>query len=370
MRSVNVSEHIREESDLNRRAKLTVLVGAVVVVAGAGLFSWWNTDVLGQDDFCRGAVSSAEMSAVLDGTGRLTQDLDYESDDPYGLHCTVRRTSKFVGASQPTADIELTAETAVFPFQSRRWKNPSDMSYLTDGATGAVSETKGWVLLPQNCWDPLSTPKTRNTVPVVEVSTSKATSRPAMARLALRAAEHVMSSVGCSQQNSPEAPPRLQGPEGSRQPHQTDPQKVCDLDGFSLPESTFGKGAVGLGTERATAAGSPTWACDLYLKGPELPKQGLQDAERPQITFAVSQDPNVVNGVLRDQDAKDLRRMRGGSILKCRQGGDIYVGMNLNDAYGSSLDEQGEPTSERTRGELLSSFVEAVSAERGCDPAA
>lgn len=352
---------------MNRRVRLTALMGAAAVVTGAGLFSWWNTDMLGQDDFCGGAVSSAEMGAVLGGTGRLTQELDYESDDPYGFHCTVRRTSKFVGAEQPTADIELIAETADFPFQSRTWKNPSEMSYLTDAATGAVSETKGWVLLPQNCWDPLTTTKTRNKVPVVKVSTDKAAPRPAMARLALRVAQHVMKAAGCSQQNFPEGPLSLQGPEGSGLPRQSDPQKVCDLDSFSLPDSALVNASVRLGTERTTA-GARTWACDLYLKGQELPKQGLQDAATPQITFAVSQDPNVVTGVLRSQEAKDLRRMHGGSILRCRKGGDLYVGMNINDAYGSSLEEQGEPTSERTRGELLTSFAKAVSEERGCEP--
>ncbi|MFE7334095.1 hypothetical protein [Streptomyces griseus] len=54
------------------RTATILALACAVVIAGAGLFAWWNTDLLGQDDFCAGAVPADDAGAVLDGPGRLT----------------------------------------------------------------------------------------------------------------------------------------------------------------------------------------------------------------------------------------------------------------------------------------------------------
>ncbi|SCG02248.1 hypothetical protein GA0115255_117025 [Streptomyces sp. Ncost-T6T-2b] len=269
----------------------------------------------------------------------------------------MQRTSKFIGAAQPSVDIDLTADSATAPFQSRLWKTPSAMSYTKGDMAGGASKTRAWLLLPAECWDKV--PSRKGTVPLLslELNNGEAAERQLM-DLAVSTAEHIAQTAGCPIPDET-GTVALTEPGGSQLPRPTDPDNVCGLKGFTLPSNAVIPSRVEPGTERSTTTGAQTWACDLYLKGPG----------KPQISLALSQNPTVVAGVQRDTGTGTGTGSGERKVLNCQAGG-MYVTVNPNEAYDDALlDEyeyaKGDKIGE-TRTQLLSSFATAAAAEHGC----
>ncbi|WFB08972.1 hypothetical protein LRS74_19435 [Streptomyces sp. LX-29] len=334
--------------------RILVLVGVVTVLTGAGLHVWWNTDAFGRDDFCDGALSSAEVGAVLDGTGRLTQASDGLTPDATAPSCEVRRTSRLLGAEQPRLTVGLSNERADFAFQTVVWKNPSGMSYLVGGATGAVSDTRGWVMLPAACRSKLGVDFGKTgTVPVIEVNVTDGDStRQAVARVAVDAARHVTEKAGCPDK-ALRSPVRLRGPVDSGHVRRSDTNKVCGIKGFRLPERAFIRGKAAPGTELYTGSGTRTWACDVYLQG----------RSTPQLTFSFSQDP-VLAEAARFNGSKGTLGTH--TMVKCGPE-EAYVGVEHNSAYQDLWLDNSPADDDLDR--VLRSFATAVAKDRGCTTA-
>ncbi|WP_406179458.1 hypothetical protein [Streptomyces sp. NBC_01006] len=319
-------------------------------MGSGGLFTWWNTDVLGQDRFCGDALDSSEASTVLSGFGRLTQSGYYEESEPYySFSCKVQRTSKFLGGDQPRLEAELSFDEADFGLGgSRLWKNASASSYFVGGTTGAASETQAWVLLPTGCAKEIRPGSRHADVPVLKMSLTRGRSNPtALAKAAMAAAQHVADGLGCTGTSALKMPARLQGPTG-----ETDTATPCGVKGFRIPEAALFKGKAEAGTALVTGRGSRTRVCEMMLQGPG----------EPRITLAVSDDPAVTQGVRRDETAT---QGSGRTVTACASG-DLYVGVSFNDAYRDVLLDQGKDAYETARAALFNSFQQAVGNDYGC----
>ncbi|WP_146063472.1 hypothetical protein [Streptomyces sp. SM11] len=334
------------------RTRTIPALTCAVVVAGAGLFAWWNTDLLGREDFCAGAVSADDVGAVLDGPGRLTlasAEPEKVSDNAYGFDCVVQRSSKIIGGDQARLTVDLTRPDTTFPFRTRLWKDPAAMSYLADGAAGAVDDTRAWVMLPAACWDKIPS-SGANASPVLELEVSNgAADRQALAATAVHTARQIARDVGCA---APELshPVRIQGPAEKGGAGRTDTANACGLKGFRLPESTFFGSGAAPGGERFTEAGATAWACTLDLDGPT----------DPQLTFALSQDRTLTKFAGRDPAVAE---QDGSALLECADG-TAYVSMERNDAYeGLLLDNKvpGERWNDPFR-----AFTDAVAKKLDC----
>ncbi|MER7468981.1 hypothetical protein [Streptomyces sp. NPDC097981] len=333
-----------------RRRTVAGLAAALVLLGGAGLLAWWNTDILGQDRFCGDALNSSEVSSVLGGPGRLAQSDLYEESDPYySFSCKVQRTSKFLGGDQPLLEAELSFDKADFGLgSSRLWKNASASSYFVGGATGAVSQTQAWVLLPTGCAKEVRPASQHADVPVLKMNLTRGRSSPAaLARAAVSTAQHVAEGLGCADTTALKMPSRLQGPVDD-----TAPADACGMKGFRLPEAALFKGKAEPGTARVTGHGSLTRVCEVMLQGPG----------GPRITLTVSNDPAMTKGVRRDETAT---QGSGRTVTACSPG-DLYVAVSFNDAYRDVLLDQGKDAYETARAALFNSYRHAVGKEYGC----
>lgn len=70
---------------------------------------------------------------------------------------------------------------------------------------------------------------------------------------------------------------------------------------------------------------------------------------KPQVTFAVSEDPTLIEAVKLD---KGVRASIARRVLPCRAG-DLYASMSFNDAYRDLLLDHGDSAYEKANGELF-----------------
>ncbi|MEU6758530.1 hypothetical protein [Streptomyces sp. NPDC046685] len=345
-----MSPHIRRT---RLRPVVAALAAAIALAGCAGLLTWWNTDVLGPDRFCAGALPSSEVDAALGGPGRLVQKGFYDESDPYySFSCKVQRTNKFLSDDQPRLEAELSFDGADFALVGYPlWKDASALSYFVGGATGAASETQAWVLLPTDC--PRATrPNSKPAhVPVLKVNLVQGRTTPeALARVAMTSARHVADGLGCTDTGALKDPVRLQGPASA--PQRTDPAHACGISGFRLPEVALVKGKADPGTERVTGKDARTRVCALYLQGPGA----------PLVTLAISDDPVLTQGVRRDRTATQERSR---TVVPCTTG-DLYIGMDYNDGYGDLLLDEGGDKLTKAHTALFDAFLNAATEERGC----
>ncbi|MFJ3173817.1 hypothetical protein ACIPJK_23960 [Streptomyces roseus] len=291
---------------------------------------------------------------MLGGPGRLAQSGLYEATDPYyAFSCKVQRTSKFIGGDQPLLEAELSFDKADFGLgDSRLWKNASASSYFEGGATGAVSRTQAWVLLPTDCAREIRPASQRADVPVLKMNLIRGHSNPAaLARAAVSTAQHVAKGLGCADPTALNMPSRLQGPTDD-----TAPADTCGIKGFRLPEAALFKGKAEPGTARATGHGSRTRVCEVMLQGPG----------DPRITLSVSNDPAITEGVRRDETAT---QGSGRTVTACSSGA-LYVAVSFNDAYRDVLLDRGKDAYDTARSALFDSYRQAVGEDYGCPPGA
>ncbi|MFE7478912.1 hypothetical protein [Streptomyces sp. NPDC057552] len=342
-----------------RIAGITV-AGVAVLVAGAGLFSWWNTNLLGEAEFCDGVVNSADMGSVLGTQGRLSTVWSTGSKVPE-VACGVKRASKFLG-SEP---MEVTLTTAVykpdFQFQTHVWKNPSTMSYLSKGGTGAVSDERGWVLLPDSCRDKVGTiyparrqlPESDEVTVVEAVMNQGTTDRAALARMLVKAAQRIADDAGCGTGISPEAS-EIQNPSGLST---TDADAVCQLPGFRIPQDALVRGEAEIGKEQTTGSIPGTWSCGLGFSG----KAGAK------IWFSAAPGAHVADETLLNGDGfKDIPGAEGkvdwyrnAVVLKCDTK-NVYFSMRWSDEY-----YEIDPAEGISR-PMLQSFVDAAGKQYQC----
>ncbi|MYV50639.1 hypothetical protein [Streptomyces sp. SID2888] len=324
---------------LRRQRKPIFVFGglaAVVALAGAALFAWWNTNVFGAEALCNGMVASEDVQSAHNSRGRMAEVNNQMAAASSEFRCTVKRTSRFIGTDDLEVVVRTATESRAFPFTTATWKNPSAMSYFKDGASGAVSDKRGWVILPKACWSQVGSiqgsrriPPSPNAVAVVEAVVEQGSAdREGLARLLVHAAQKVAAGAGCSATEL-KAPSDLSA---LSKPRRTDNQNACGLRGFSLPKNSLVKGLVEPGQEQLTDKLSHTWACDMYLNG----------TSGAQVSFSASSDANIVDGVLRDSDSfQNLGGNRGvaradEAVLHC-DGGDVYFSARWNTEYDGVL---------------------------------
>ncbi|GGQ33724.1 hypothetical protein GCM10010215_67090 [Streptomyces virginiae] len=344
----------------SKRNRLLSAAGISALAVFSGLFFWWNTNLLGDDEFCDGAVTSEELASVLDTKGRLSTTSSVGDSKP-GFSCSVQRTSKFLGASPMEIQMRTAAQEPDFQFQTHVWKNPSAMSFFSNGSTGAVSDERGWVLLPETCQGKVATfspsgssSQTAADVRTVEAIVKQGTAnRAELAKTLVKAAQRIAEEAGCAADGANEEP-RLQAV--SEAP--TAPGAACGLAGFTLPPAALLKEEATVGKEQVSGSIPGTWACGMQLAG----------NAKGVIWFAASSDARIVDPILRKDTLKDLPggvgvtdRDLNAAALKC---GDkmVYFGMRWSDEYRSAVSDRGISVSH----EMFQSFVDSAGKQYQC----
>ncbi|MDT9693428.1 hypothetical protein Q5762_34910 [Streptomyces sp. P9(2023)] len=343
------------------RHRWIALTGFAALSAAAGLFLLWNTNVLGEETFCDDIVSPTEMSSVLDSAGRISEVRSL-GKPVTALSCRTERTSRFLGKESMEFEISTEVHEPDFQFQTHTWKNPSDMSFFSNGSTGAVSDQRGWVLLPEACRGKvgMATPGGRQMPEVDEVVTvdavikGGATDRSALARMLVAAAHRIAAQAGCVTSGQAEEP-QLQ----ARKTAPTDAAAVCGLPGFTLPRQALIEGEAALNTERISGSMPGTWSCGLDLSG---------NAEGT-IWFSASSDPRIVSSTLLNDDrfrdlpggAGKVDTLRNAHALIC---GDktVYFTMRWSDEYWGAVNEPSAALSH----EMLQSFIDSARTNYAC----
>ncbi|MFZ4277495.1 hypothetical protein ACOZFM_32870 [Streptomyces arboris] len=346
-----------------KRSAGIAVTGVAALAVCAGLFSWWNTDLLGEAEFCEGVVDSADMDAVLGTRGRLSTVWSKGSEVPE-VACGVKRESKFLG-EEP---MEVTLTTAVhepdFQFQTHVWKNPSAMSYFSKGGTGAVSDERGWVLLPDACRDKVGAiyparqrPKSDEVTVVEAVMNQGTADRAALARMLVKAAQRIADDAGCGTGDSPEAP-EIQNPSDLSA---TDAAAVCQLPGFRIPQDALVRGEAEIGKEQTTGSIPGAWSCGLEFSG----------SAGAKIWFSAAPGSYVADGTLLNSDGfKDIPGVEGkvdwqrnAVVLKC-EAKNVYFSMRWSNEYWD-LDLDHDLV-ERIYRSMLQSFVDASGKKYQC----
>ncbi|MEV1025001.1 hypothetical protein [Streptomyces sp. NPDC050264] len=349
----------------------------VVLLALTSLYCWWNTDVFGDDAYCDGQLASRDVGSVLDSAGRIsavTTQVGTGSERPE-FRCAIERTSRFIGAQNQRLTLRTGTESGSFPFTTAVWKDPASRSYFKDGATGAVSGTGGYVVLPKACWGKVGAFQgSRIVVPddgavtTVEAAMDEGSADPAaLARLLTGMAQKVATDAGCAKP----APPRPSALAAPSDPKDTNARAVCGLKDFSLPAATLHAGAAEPGTEQVNRATAHTWACDLALSG-------TSDA---RLSFAATTDPTTLEAVRNDSEAFD--KLPGGkgsattnqALLHCAKS-DVYFAARWNPEYESLLMDRarraGDPASTAVtlKQTTFQNFLDSTAASYGCPRAA
>ncbi|MFZ4266293.1 hypothetical protein [Streptomyces arboris] len=345
-----------------KRSAGIAVTGVAALAVCAGLFSWWNTNFLGEADFCEGVVNSADMGAVLGTQGRLSTVWSKGSEVPE-VACGVKRESKFLG-EEP---MEVTLTTAVhepdFQFQTHVWRNPSAMSYFSKGGTGAVSDERGWVLLPDACRDKVGAiyparqrPKSDEVTVVEAVMNQGTADRAALARMLVKAAQRIADDAGCGTGDSPEAP-EIQNPSDLSA---TDAAAVCQLPGFRIPQDALVRGEAEIGKEQTTGSIPGAWSCGLEFSG----------SAGAKIWFSAAPGSYVADGTLLNSDGfKDIPGVEGkvdwyrkAVVLKCGIK-NVYFSMRWSTEYYDV-----DPAEGISRG-MLQSFIDASGKQYQCPTA-
>ncbi|MER7520859.1 hypothetical protein [Streptomyces sp. NPDC126499] len=343
-----------------RRGWVTATGGITALLTMAALFVHWNTNFLGEQEFCDGIVSSTEMSSVLDGAGRISTVSSLGKVTP-AFACRVERTSRFLGKESTEIHISTGVHEPDFPFQTRVWKDPSAMSFFSNGTTGAVSGERGWVLLPEVCWTKVGTTQLAQVLPRSgEVTTLDAViengtvDRQALAKMLAAAAHRIAERAGCGV-GGPVETPRLQ-------PVKTAPTTagaVCGLPGFTLPRKALIDGEATLGTEQTSGRASDTWACGMHLSG----------SAQAVIWFSTTSDPRLVGpALLGDKNFRDIadgagkvNRSRSTAALTC--GAEkVFFSMRWSDEYSDATRDDVIQVSRA----MFQGFIDSAGKRHGC----
>ncbi|MEU6758529.1 hypothetical protein [Streptomyces sp. NPDC046685] len=332
----------------------------------AGLFLWWDTNVFATAELCAGKVDGEQAESVLDTRGRVSVGSEQRHVDGTSFRCTVSRTSRITGAEELEVEVSTAIYTPDFPFQTHVWHNSSSRSFLSGEVTGAVSGTRGWVILPEKCRAKVGNvllgtkflPGSAE-VPVVQAELKKGAVEPQkLTSMLVDTAQKVAAAAGCSTDTLSQTP-KVQPPTS---PEAITADSICQIPGFRLPDSAVAKDDAKLEEQRTSGTPAGSWACDLYQPG------GQDEA---QLSFASSLDPNIVNEHLKAatgfHDLPDGTGVADGgndrAILKCGTK-EVYFGVRWNNTYLRSLKEAYR--SGQASREVFQTFLDAAGKQHGC----
>ncbi len=333
--------------------KRLVLAGMVCALFLGGFHLVRNTNTFGPDELCHGLLPAEEMERTLEHSGRLDSE-DYKNapgKDDVEFRCSVRQTSKLLGRDDATVRIGSYQERADFPFESALWVGAAKMSYFSGPATGAVSDSSGWVMLPESCWGKAaeSPLMERPPVYVIEaIASNTETKRRELARALVKMANAVSQRAGCAPGNASTDPRPL--PAASVKP--TDSAKVCGIPGLTLtvPSGTTQDRPVERARSLTTAKADPVWACDLLLDEKDL----------PYASFAVVRDKRLASAI-----SQSLAHHTPGAGLMASCGGEnTYFTMKTGARYGklARAPRSGMPDEKA----LFKKFVSAAKKQLNC----
>ncbi|MFE7559738.1 hypothetical protein [Kitasatospora sp. NPDC057500] len=347
---------------LSRRAWM-LMAAALVLVLGAGGFATWRyTNLFLPDRLCDGAVATKDVQQVL-GDGRIEvvqSRLAKDRAEPEG-RCVIK--------VRDGADLTLQTH-GVARSDERSLVDPA-MSQPDRGPLGAFANDTGWLVLPSGCRKPSDSaseafPDRDADILSADVrhrgkrdlmwqdNPSKETpdqeARSALARLAADFGAALAKSSGCGSGDVPDMHLTAPGPAVELA---TDGQ-LCHLPGVGTGENSQEL------AQRVSDPTAPLQSCWVYS----------QIMSEPAIRFTVTTDTRYPAFVAQRAtlDAPLPAGWRGagsnGAVhAECGKD-DLFLHLSGRDEFVAPSDKSAFSTP------LFTSWVNAVAAQRGCEPVA
>ncbi|MFJ3926102.1 hypothetical protein [Streptomyces sp. NPDC090022] len=323
-----------------RKVIASVLATGVLAV---GVHLWLNTNLFADDEVCGGLVPTDSAAAVFPSSGRVSDrnGPDSRPRDRLAFTCTVVSSSFLPGSDTAYMRISGTRERGDFPFtDDGRWPNPATTSFFTGGATGAVGEDHGWVLLPGTC-------TTQDGPAIVEGYAPEGSDPLQLARLLTDVANKAAERAGCLDKGNLKAPTALTASPG---PRPVDEAAVCGLPGLTFPGPDVRTGV----KEAVQESARPTWVCEVA----------------GYATYAVTQEPRIVEAIRSSPGFKEQPRVAGRQVsgfdprhvvADCA-GVPTYFSLEFGRSYQDAVGAPGTPR----RQDLFDGFVAAAGKRLGC----
>ncbi|MEU8622742.1 hypothetical protein [Streptomyces sp. NPDC048623] len=327
-----------------RRKAIALLLA--IALLGVGAHLWLNTNAFGRDEACGGLVPTDSAAAVFSSSGRVSDGSgpDTRPDDRLAFTCTLESSSFLPWTDTERIRISAGRERGDFPFtDDGRWPNPAAVSFFSGGPTGAVGavgDDHGWVFLPGAC-------TTAGEPAIVEGYAPEGSDPVKLARLLTDVANRAAEGADCRGKEPLRAPAGLAAPAGPRPVRNG---AVCGLADLEFPVP----GQRTKATERMQEHIRPTWACEIA----------------GYATYAVTQEPQIVNGIrsspgFKEQSPVAGRRVSGFDprhvVADCA-GTPTYFSLEFGPSYNDAV---GTPGTLRMQ-DLFDNFVESVGKRIGC----
>ncbi|MBQ0830942.1 hypothetical protein [Streptomyces tagetis] len=322
--------------------KIIAPVLAVAVLAG-GVHLWADTNLFGDDDLCGGLVSADAAEAALPGAGRLSdRGLNGGSKaDEAAFTCVVESSSLLPWAQDGYLRISGSRARGDFPFTSAGRTGAASVSFFSGGATGAVADGHGWVLLPEEC-------TTADGPAVVDADAPKDSEAAPLARLLTEVANRAAERAGCAGKTPLTAPNALAA---APEPRPVGEGSVCGLDGLPFPGTPD---QARTAQETVQDTDGPLWACEVT----------------GQATFTVTREPRLLAGILASPGLRERPDVGGLKVsgfdanhvvAECG-GTPTYFSMETHPGYTTAFGKPGTPKSR----ELHADFVRLAGERFGC----
>ncbi len=344
---------------ISRRA-WAIIAGVLVLVVGAGGYASWRYNLFLPDRLCDGAVAAKDVRQVL-GDGRIEvvqSQLPKDRAEPGG-RCVIRIRN---GA-------DLTLQTHGVELADDRSLVDPAMSQPDRGPLGAFANDTGWLVLPAGC---RKTPGSTKVFPdrdadilgadvrhrgkhelMWQDDPSKETpdqeARAALARLAADFGAALAKSSGCGSADVPDMHLTAPGPAVTPA---TDGQ-LCGLPGVGT-----GRNRPEL-AQRVSDPAAPLQSCWVYS----------QIMSEPALRFTVTTDTRYPTFVAsrKSLDTPLPTGWRGAGT-----DGAVHAPCGKDDLFLhlSGRNDLVTPEPNAFSTQLFTSWVNAVAAQRGCEPVA
>lgn len=268
------------------RSKGIAVTLAVVVSASV----WWvysETNVLASGDFCGGLVEQDDVQAVLEHDGRLSASGNLES---VFSQCVISGKGFFPPGMSSSATLRIRTAGAGYPIWRESIAVDTGHSLFDGVFFGAVTASGGWIVFPSQCEDWESV--VGRDIGRDELTLQVFIDHPAGGEDATDSTIDLLTAVGQRLSEMAGCPAVEQGSYtlsalGGSGPVQTlDPESVCGIEGFTLPEDADPR-YEGETLEQRVRNEAGVWLCDIWLPGDDI----------PDITAAVVQNNSLIDTI-------------------------------------------------------------------------
>ncbi|MFF4534458.1 hypothetical protein ACFY1P_34960 [Streptomyces sp. NPDC001407] len=340
---------------------------ATAVFSAAGvLHATFNTNIFGPERLCDGTLSAEDVHRILGTSGRISSSIQpqADTDSTTSFTCSVKVSTKFPDDRSRFLTLEVGDQPSGFPIDGSRGTASGSLSYFGDQALGGVSDSVGWLSLPNQCGKRMTAhdsgaPAQAVTIRLEEAPPAKEDRRIDISKALTTAMSKLGTSNGCAMVGE-NREPTLHDPSPERPINFA---HACALPGFAIPDDARPGHVPQQETEQVSHKGQQVWSCDIrFKKTPE-----------PQISIAMTQDKNLLASLSRDinratpaaADWKANGSTSGPLMASCAKK-DTYFSINVSSEYRQLIEKNKGISAAEAQREIFRSFLNAMGRQLGC----